>query len=265
MKKYLQVIKLTFEDYLVYRLNFFLWRFRSLVFFLSLFFFWLAVYGDKNQFLGYQKAQMLTYVVGVAFLRGVVLGSRTIDLTGQIRSGEVINWLVRPVNIFRFWFSKDLADKSLNLFFTILEIGAVLLVFKFPFWFPKDFFSYFQFAVSCGLALLLYFYLNFFFATTAFWTDQVWAIHWLFMIIFLEFTSGAFFPLDVLPSWILRTVQLTPFPYLVYFPLKIWLGQVQRLEMMKVFLISIAWLVVFKAVAQKTWERGLKIYSAYGG
>lgn len=265
MKKYLQVIKLTLEDYFVYRLNFFLWRFRSLVFFLTLFFFWLAVYGDKSQFLGYQKAQMLTYVVGVAFLREVVLGSRSIDLAGQIRSGELTNWLVRPISILRFWFSKDLADKALNLSLTILEISAVLLIFKFPFWFPKDLFSYFQFAISCALALLLYFYLNFFFSTTAFWIDQVWAIRWLFMIIFLEFAGGTIFPLDIMPSWFLKVFRLTPFPYLVYFPLKIWLGQIQGAELTKVLLISTAWLVVFKIIAQKVWEKGLKAYSAYGG
>lgn len=265
MKKYFQVIKLTLEDYFVYRLNFFLWRFRSFIFFLSLFFFWLAIYGTKEKFSDYTKAQMLTYVVGVAFLRGVVLGSRSVDLAGQIRTGEATQWLLRPLDIFKFWFSKDAVDKSLNLFFTILEIILVLWLFKFPFWFPKDPLSYFWFAVTTFLALLLYFYLNFFFSTTAFWIDQIWAVRWLFMIILLEFSSGAFFPLDVLPGWVFKTASLTPFPYLVFFPLKIWLGQVSGVETIKVLAVLVSWLAIFKTLAEKTWQRGLRSYSAYGG
>ena len=83
MRKYFQLAKLTLEEYFAYRFNFVLWRFRSFVFFLTLFFFWLAIYQGRTELLGYQKVQMLTYVVGVAFLRGVVLSSKSADLAGR--------------------------------------------------------------------------------------------------------------------------------------------------------------------------------------
>lgn len=120
MKKYLQLAKVTFEEYFVYRLNFYLWRFRSLVTFLTLLFFWLAIYGNRVEFLGYQKAQMLTYVVGIAFLRTIVLGSRSVDMADQIRSGGLTKLLLQPIKIIKFWFTRDVVDKLLNLFFTII-------------------------------------------------------------------------------------------------------------------------------------------------
>ncbi len=153
MKKYLQLIRLTFEEYFVYRLNFVLWRFRSFISFLTLFFFWLAIYGSKTEFLGYQKAQMLAYVVGIAFLRGIVLGSRSADLAGQIRSGELTRIILAPWKIFYYWFTRDLVDKVLNLSFTVLEIALVLLIFKFPFYFPQNFESYFYFLILVFLVL----------------------------------------------------------------------------------------------------------------
>ena len=96
MSKYFQLAKITFEEYLAYRLNFILWRFRSLITFLTLFFFWLAIYGGKEELLGYQKTQMITYVVGVVFLRSIILASRSADLAGQIRSGELTKIIIAP-------------------------------------------------------------------------------------------------------------------------------------------------------------------------
>ena len=117
--KYLQIIKITFQEYFEYRLNFLLWRLRNLISFLTLVIFWLAFYGGSNIVLDYQRSQLLTYVVGVAFLRSIILSSRSVDLAGQIRSGELTKLLLQPLRIFNFWFTRDLADKTLNIFFAV--------------------------------------------------------------------------------------------------------------------------------------------------
>jgi len=265
MGKYLLLGKLTFEEYFVYRLNFVLWRFRSLVFFLTLFFFWLAIYGSRESFLGYQKAQMLAYVVGIAFLRSIVLGSRSADLAGQVRSGELTKLFLQPIKIIGFWFTRDIVDKFLNLLFTILEITVVLLIFKFPLWFPQKPESYLFFFILAILALFLYFFLSFSLSVVAFWTEEIWATRWLFGVIFLEFFAGAFFPIDVLPGWLTKIIYLTPFPYLVFFPLKIWLEQLSTVMILKAILICFGWLVFFYWLAHFLWQKGAKNYGAYGG
>lgn len=265
MKKYFQLAKITFEEYFVYRLNFLLWRFRSLVFFLTLFFFWLAIYGERTEFLGYQKAQMLTYVVGIAFLRSIVLASRSVDLTGQIRTGELTKIVLAPINTFGFWLTRDAPDKLLNIFFTIIEVGIVLKLFGFPFYLPSSFMSLVFFLVILSLAVLLYFFLSMALAVTAFWTEEIWATRWLFGIIFLEFFAGAFFPIDVLPTWLAKIIYLTPFPYLVFFPLKIWLEQIPTAMAIKSVFICFLWLIFFYWLAKLLWQKGVKNYGAYGG
>jgi len=265
MPKYLTLAKITFEEYLVYRLNFVLWRFRSLVSFLTLFFFWLAIYGNRNEFLGYEKSQMLAYVVGIAVLRSIVLSSRSVDLGGQIRSGELTKIVLRPLGIFSFWFSRDLVDKLLNIFFTFLELAIVLAVFKFPFWFPTRLGTYIIFIFMVILAIFLYFFLSFVISTTAFWTEEIWATRWLFGVIFLEFFAGTFFPIDVLPVWLQKIIYFTPFPYLVFYPLKIWLEQISGVEAVKAVFISLSWLLLFWWLAKFLWQKGAKNYGAYGG
>lgn len=265
MKKYFQLAKITFEEHFVYRLNFVLWRFRSFVTFLTLFFFWLAIYGNRNEFLGYQKSQMLAYVVGIAILRSIVLGSRSVDLGGQIRSGELTKLVLRPINMFSFWFSRDLVDKVLNIFFTIIEIGIVLTVLKFPFYFPAHWSSVLGFLATMVLGVFLYFFLSMALAITAFWTEEIWATRWLFGVIFLEFFAGAFFPIDVLPAWLQKIIYLTPFPYLVFFPLKIWLEQISGVMAVRAIFICSAWLIFFYWLAHFLWQKGAKNYGAYGG
>jgi ABC-2 type transport system permease protein len=265
MRKYWQVAKLTLEEYLVYRLNFVLWRFRSLVFFLSLWFFWLAIYGNRGEFLGYEKVQMLTYVVGVAFLRSLVLGTRTADVTGQIRSGELSKLLVKPVSMFKVWMSRDAMDKVLNLGFTIVEIGVVLWIFKFPFYMPTRWISGVGFLVATAVATGLFFFLSLSLSALGFWTEEMWATRWLFGIVFLEFLAGVWFPIDVLPQVLQRIIYLTPFPYLVFLPMKVWLEQLSFGEVVRALVICGLWAGLFYWLARRLWEKGIKNYGAYGG
>lgn len=265
MKKYLQIIKITFEEYFEYRLNFLLWRFRSFVSFLTLFFFWLAIYRGRTQLLGYERLQILTYVVGVAFLRSIILSSRSVDLSGQIRSGELTKLIIRPLGMIQYWFSRDLTDKFLNIFLTIFEIGFILSVFKFPLYFPKNPLTYFWFLFFVVLGVFLYFFISFTISVVTFWVDEIWATRWLFGIILLEFFAGAFFPIDVLPNWLIRIIYLTPFPSLVFLPLKVWLEQLSGLMMTKAILVCLAWLVFFWRFSLTLWKKGAKNYGAYGG
>lgn len=265
MRKYLQLAKVTLEEYFVYRLNFILWRFRSLMTFLALYFFWAAIYAARDEFLGYQKTQMFAYLVGMAVLRSLVMGSRSADFAGQIRSGELTKVLLVPVNIFSFWASKDVVDKLLNLFFIVFELGLVIKLFGLSFYWPQKSATILLFLIGLTLAVFLYFFLSLTISITGFWTEEIWATRWLLGIVLLEFLAGAYFPLDILPAGLVRLIRLTPFPYLLYFPIKIWLEQLPNAAVGQVILICLAWLGFFYWLAHFLWQKGVRNYGAYGG
>jgi len=245
MPKYFSLAKITFQEYFTYRLNFILWRFRNLIFFLSVFFFWMAIFENRNEVLGYQKSQMLAYIIGVALLRSVILASRSVDLPGLIRNGDLNKLILQPFNFFSFWFTKDVVDKLLNIIFVLVEIGIILAIFKFPFYIPQNPATYAYFTVIIFIAIFLSFFLNFFLSVTSFWTEDIWATRWLFGVIFLEFFAGSFFPIDVLPKAISSIVYLTPFPYLIFFPLKIWNEQLSFDMIFKAIFICSSWTIFF--------------------
>ncbi|MFH1602154.1 MAG: ABC-2 family transporter protein [Candidatus Shapirobacteria bacterium] len=265
MRKYWLVFKLTLEDYFVYRLNFLLWRFRSFVFFLTLVFFWQAIYASKEALFGYTQSQMFAYVIGVAFLRGIVLGSRSFnDLPGSIIQGNLSQWLVKPISIFRYFFSRDLGTKLLDVFFVFLEIFLVVKILGLNLYFPGQLAVYFVFTLVICLSALLYFLIGNLVACFAFWTEDVWATRWLFGIIFLEFMSGVFFPLDVLPNTLTKVISFTPFPYLIYYPLKIWNQGVVGTETFQIIGILFFWLLAALFLRKRIWGRGMKRFAAYG-
>jgi len=266
MKKYWLIFKLTLEEYFVYRLNFFLWRFRNIISFLVLFFFWEAVYQGKGEIFGYQKEQMLTYIVGVSFLKALVLGSGTADFAGMIKSGEIVGrFLLKPWRVVVVLFFRDLPAKILDVTFAFLEIFVVARIINLPIFWQKNLSTLFLFILVIATAFLTYFAISFLLSLIAFWVDNVWAPRWLFGVIFLEFFSGAFFPLDVLPKTLVNLINLTPFPYLVYFPIKIYLGKIPIFDIIRILFLMFFWLLALFYLVSFVWKKGLKVYSGYGG
>jgi len=230
---------------------------------LALYFFWLAVFESRGSLFNYQKKEVLTYILGALILTSIIVASRSIDIGGEINQGDLTNYLLKPVSYFKFWFTKDLADKFLNVIFSLLEITLFLIFLNPDIYFQKNLIYYFYLLVTVPVGTVLYFYINFLLGMVAFWTPEVWGVRFVFWIL-LEFLSGGMFPLDILPKGIYNIFQLLPFPYLLFFPLKIYLGGTSFFEMSKGIIISLFWLIMLDFIVKKVWQKGLRIYSAEG-
>src|SRR3989339_899055 len=68
-----------------------------------------------------------------------------------------------------------------------------------------------------------------------------------------------------LPATIQSVIKLTPFPYLLYYPISIFLGKLSYIESIRVILISTLWLFAVFSVTKFVWNKGLKAYEAWGG
>ena len=98
-----------------------------------------------------------------------------------------------------------------------------------------------------------------------FWIPEMaWGLHFLFIAIFVEFFSGSLFPLDILPTYIQNILNLTPFPYLIFFPIQIYLGKVGPWLILKGIVISLVWVFILQGILNYVWKKGLTIYQAEG-
>lgn len=262
---YWQLAKVSWSNGFVYRLNFVMWRVRVVVQLLAVYFLWVAVLGNNQSIFGYRQTEMLTYILVTATIRSLVFSSRSIDTQEEISSGDLNNYLVKPVNYFHYWLTRDLADKLLNILFAIGELVLFVVLLKPPILLPGSIGLGVVFLGVSFLAMMMFFYFSFLVSLTTFWWPEQngWPQRFLVFMV-LEFLAGGFFPLDILPQQIYSVIKFLPTSFFLYFPLQVYLGKIEGMSLLVEIGVMLVWLVGLKKLAELMFNRGLKIYGAYG-
>lgn len=264
MRKYLTAYSIALQETLQRRATLLMDRLGGFAIVLSLYSFWNVLLGDKSTFLGYTRPEMLSYVLIINVLRSFVFTGRGWLLVGEISSGRISSYLVRPVSYHGYALALDLAQKTVHVASAFLEIGLLVWIARGGVFVPREPAAWALFALAATMASLIFFFLEFAVSTLAFWTSESGGPLFCFEL-FLQFAAGAFFPLDVLPEGLRRLLAATPFPYMVYFPARVLLEKVAPAEAVRLLGAEAVWLAVAGAVAIAAWSRGLRSYAAEGG
>lgn len=228
-----------------------------------IYFVWWTVFRSQNLIFGYSESLIVTYILTAALIRAIVLSSRVMDVASQIAEGNIVNFLIKPINFIAYYFVRDISDKLLNISFVIVEIFLIIFFLNPQIHLQKDPLVLFLFLLSLILGLILYFCISFTFGLLAFWLENIWGIFFLFFML-VEGFGGGLFPIDIMPQFISNILLLTPFPYLIYFPAKIYLGGLSDQEVLKGFIVLIFWLITAFFIMIKTLKMGFKRYTAVG-
>ena len=264
--KYWQIFKISFEQEFAYRLNFILWRVRNVFQILLTYFLWDTVFANPTTVIfGYDRAKILTYVFGIMIVRALVLSARAMDVSSDIAQGDLSNYLLKPLSYFKFWFTRDIASKALNLFFAAIEFSTLFLILKPPFFFQTNLVTLFIFLISIILAILIYFFLLFLVSSVPFWAPELgWGSHFLVTIVIIESFSGSLFPINILPLLVQSIIMATPFPYLIYFPIEVYLGNITGITLIGGFMTAFAWTGILFFAMNFVWQKGMKAYESIG-
>lgn len=263
---YLKILKISMAQEFVYKTNFIMWRVRNLLQILISYFLWTSVFADPGmEIFGYNRITILTYVFGVIIIRALVFSARSVDVPGEISDGSLSNYLVKPINYFKYWFIRDLSSKILNLAFSVVEFFILWLIFRPTLVLPTNLEYILPFIISLIIANYLIFVIRFIVSSITFWIPELaWGGQFLFMVIITEFLSGSIFPLDIFPVDWQNIFYFTPFPYLLFFPLQVFLGKISLILIFKGILLSLAWCVILTLLLKSAWGKGLKLYSGDG-
>ncbi|OGR87784.1 MAG: hypothetical protein A3A86_05330 [Elusimicrobia bacterium RIFCSPLOWO2_01_FULL_60_11] len=264
MGKYWAAFSLSIQQELYYRASFLMERARSITVIIAFYAFWSAVFQGRDTLLGYTRSQMFTYILGMNVLRALVFSDKTWELMHEINTGKISSYLMRPISYVGFCLSRDAADKATQLVSSILEVALAAWLLKIPLYWPAHPATFAVFGLTLALAIVLYFLMSYIVATFAFWTSESAGPRFCFEL-FLEFSSGAFFPLDVLPRIFQSVFSFLPFASLLYFPLNVFLERITGPLLARGLGVQVFWAVLFVWAARRLWERGLKAYSADGG
>ncbi|MCZ0932951.1 MAG: ABC-2 family transporter protein, partial [Oligoflexia bacterium] len=69
-------------------------------------------------------------------------------------------------------------------------------------------------------------------------------------------------PLDLFPKTFVDILLWTPFPYLIYFPVKILMGD--PVSSSFCFSVLFVWIVILFFVTKWIWKKGLSLYTGAG-
>jgi len=260
------VLKLVWSERLVYRVNFLLEILSGLFSSVILVFLWIAIYRSsaRGTIGGYQLDEMVTYILGGGLINTFILTTAENPETSQsIQDGTLSNLLVTPINPYGVWLVRDLGTK---LFLFMVGLAGYVVVL---FWFRDVMVLRLSaghlvfFLVSLALAALLQFLIFEALSLLAFWIENTYGIRFTMRVI-MEVVGGAIIPLLFFPQILQDIFLLLPFPFLIYLPMRIYLGKIPLGEIPFELLKEMAWIAALGVVNVVLWRRGLRQYVSMG-
>ena len=251
---------------MAYRLNFVLEIAGSIVSSLVVVFLWLAIYRSAGRELigGYTVAEMVTYLLGSGLISTFILNTAENPETSQsIQDGTLSSMLIQPITPYGVWFIRDIGSK---LFILMLGLAGYLVIFFFfreylVFSFGPQYFLLFLFSIL--MAAVLQFLLFEALSLLAFWVENTYGIRFTMRVI-MEVTAGAIIPLSFFPVFMQKAFSLLPFPYMIYLPMRIYLGKISEGQILAEFLKEAGWIAGLILINGYIWQKGVRQYMAMG-
>lgn len=264
-KKYITVIKISTQRTLQYRVDTFLQWLISALSLVVPFSFWRTVYCERQEILGYEIDEMMTYVVLTALLgRLLIYDGIHNEISMNIRDGKLSQFLWRPVNYKMYIFFSTTGKKVIG-FILLLLLYSIFLI-------PMNMLDYLRinlslrnimlFIISGGLGMMISFFIYYILGMIAFWMLDCSALYIMVGTLFYFF-AGGLFPLDMFRG-IKILSAIMPYQYQLFFPVKVLIGSMTCVLVLKGIGIQLIWCSILWGLSVIIWKHGIRRYSSVG-
>ena len=263
MKKYLNVIKTTFNDTLQYSSSL-IFRFIGFAVVMSvLISLWNFLYSDPNTLInGYSFNQMIWYLL-LAEIITFGSGSKvaTDEIKNTIKSGNIAYQVTKPYNYIIYIICKFIADTIIR--FILFLITAVILGLIFAG--PIEGFNPISLIPAIPVfffAVLIFGMVRILISLSAFWVEDSHPFQMVYQKFILIF--GVLFPLEMFPKVIQTIIKFTPVYGVSYGPAKLLIDF--NLDILTSVLLSqIITIIVVSCLLAIVYRRGVKKLNVNGG
>ncbi|MBW8349892.1 ABC-2 family transporter protein [Bacillus sp. IITD106] len=262
-KKYRSIAKITMQNTMAYRFNYFISLISSLIFILAMFYLWKSIYAGRTELAGFTWDQMKAYLFITFLTNSLVSWYSETGISRKILDGSVAMDLLKPLNFQKARLAETLGSSIVEgligaIFVTIFVIlFAGVLV-------PDNAFTIVLFAISLVISLVLKFSIVYIFSLLCFWTTSAVGIAWSRAAITNLF-SGALIPLTFFPDWLKALASILPFQGIVYIPASIYLGKIQGVEAVQMLCLQLFWVFVLWMVGKIMWNWAVRQVTIHGG
>lgn len=262
MKAYLALVNKSFQNNLVYRLDFFSAVINTLVMIFVNVAIWKAIYEEEAVLGGIQFRMLTTYIV-LSLLTMTLFMMDEYLIENKVRSGLISTDLLKPYNFRLSIFSYQVGTL---LFRALLQMLPSLIICAFLFRLlpPFNLVMALGFFASLILGYLVLYNINFIVWVSSFW------FYWTFSLVTIKdalllVLTGAIVPLWFMPGWLYELIKLTPLDSIFYAPISIYLGRTPMDEIGWIILKQIVWIFILFGIGKLLWMRATKRLVIQGG
>lgn len=262
LKSMIALAKMQFNQYNIYKSNFYLFTLNRIVEVVVYIFVWQAVYNQTGNAGGYTIAQIVTYYVLVVTISPIVLWGINEDMAHSIRNGKINKELLNPITYFQYYFGVNLGEIGFAL-----AVGIAVFIVSSVLWnvlFPVSIGNFILFLSVILLGIPITFFLQMIVGTAGFYTNSIWGMQILRKAIISIF-SGIIAPITLFPEWFQNLANILPFKELIYTPINIWLGQVPINDIFFIIVKQSIWGIVLYVVAKMFFNHAVKKITINGG
>jgi ABC-2 type transport system permease protein len=263
--KYRHVFNVGLQSNIVYRWNFAMRAAFSLIHLVFVFILWSAAYRGETEIGGFNLNQTLTYFVSLLVLQFFIGAfNEDYEISEEIRSGLINQFLTKPINYFVYRFTIFLAARLVSGLLALVPLLLALPLIGDYLTFPDEVWRLIVGLPAVFMSAMIQFSIAYIFGLLTFWFLEIQSFVILSMTI-ETLLGGQIFPLDLLPTTVYRISQFLPYYYQMYFPAAIFTGRIDYASATQGLLIQAFWVVALLIIAQILWRRGLRQHTAVGG
>lgn len=267
LKTYLPFTKGVIQEYMAYRMNFYVYLLGNALQTIVLIYIWKAVFDSSGRSVinGFTFSDMFGYVI-LSMMTGILVRNDVHWAIGMdVRKGDIAMNLIKPVSYhLRMYFAAmgDIAGNFMFVFWPLWLVYTAYQILWLGTW--PDPARIGLYLVSVILSSLLMFGINFMFGLAAFYVEYIFGFIFAKEAL-IRLVSGELIPLAFFPAAILAVFKFLPFAGLVYTPVMIYMGKFTGQELWFNLGIQAIWVVVLLLLSVVIWRRAIKRLRILGG
>ncbi len=263
-KKYWMIINNEIQRQFTYRASIITYAFGNIADLVALAVIWSIVYKNIEMIKGYTADEMISYVVFAWFFSFVTTTyAFETNIARDIHMGTLSNLLVKPQSYIRYVMAVGTGRIFIGLLVVLAQAAIVFSFFRSQIIFSLDLPTILLLAVMLVATYLVNLFLSVIIGFIAFWTTEINGMYYSLKV-FSKFMSGTFFPISLLPMFLMKASFFLPFVYTIYVPVQLYLGKISFAEGLRGLAIEIIWLVILYVIIKVVWRLGLKRYESVG-
>lgn len=248
MRMYWELAKKSFQQQFAYRAATLAGLFTNSVFGVMLSFVYLALFWDQPtdaSVQGFNRESTVTYTwIGQALIMPVWFWGWW-QIVDTIRSGTVVMDMLKPMDYFSYWLSRDLGRSLAHVLLRAvptLVIGQLL----FGLVWPESWERGLAFIISVPFAVVISFCMRFMLNLWGFWLLDHRGIASVMFVLTGVFT-GHLLPIAWYPPAFRDMLNMLPFRSMLMTPVELWLGQIDIATGLS---LQVFWTVVMVGLAR---------------